>query len=483
MVSALVMPAVPVPPFPTVTVVCAYEVSAQFDFNHRLAYYLSILFLLIAPVHRILTPLVSSFVVLYGLFNVVYAGGLAALSTRLGPSLDIYPLHAILLVSTYAFATLIFCRTNAIKGKRAWGAVMRWFFIMWAGFVLANTGKDLFEKRTAKSMMAEVECRPLAGTHCGERHFFVNNALACRNPCSAPKTGDITLPGQALLKPVVWGTVYNVGATMKFAPRARPDLAWSEMAIIVLFGIALSLTLWLNFFTNPRLTRNTVFSLFGRRGASAIRNSVAKMVAFTWFAWSYLALLLVALALPAVVGVQEVLLRAYPVSRSCNMRAWLPWIVGMALCTALYAGVRKRVARFWQQRQRRVEKMQAALADVKVRSEEPGTAAELKTAVDALLVQADKYKRFVRRCAGKVEEHCKIADGIVEPRKVDGFRDALQELHEWWADPLGEMQYQQLDAKIPAADEEKALLAERYADEERRSSVDEPVEKLSEMEA
>jgi hypothetical protein len=451
-------------PFPPVNVVCAYEVSSHFDFNHRLAYYLSILFILTAPSHRVLTPLVCSFIVLYGAYNVVYAIGLTAMPMRLGPSLDIFPLHSLLLSTTYAFSALVFCRKHTVKSRKQWGVLMRGFFIFWTGFVVANFGKDHFEKKVAKRMMAEVtECKSVSETTIGDGFFAVSEDIACLNPCASPSTvSGIMLPGQSNLKPILWGRLFKTGEALKFSPKQLGDLTLNEVIIVVLFGIALSLTLWVNFYTSPRITRNTVFSIFGRRGASSARNGLAKLTALAWFTWSYFAIMLVAAALPFVVSVQEILLRDYPVARTCSMKAWLPWVLGMALFTTMFLRLRTKIRSFIKARQNRVKKLNSALEEMKA-VVETSENTKLKETFETVTTQLEKLQKFAKRCAGAVEPPAELPTGVAEPREVKSFCDGLRELGEWWTQPFGGETHA---TPLPSADEEKALLAAHYADEE-----------------
>lgn len=239
----------------SVSVLCAYPVSGIYDVNHRLAHYLALAIILLAPRHRWITPAAIAFVTLYSLFSTLYVGALSIAPTRLGPSLDVFSLNSIFLVNTYALATAVFCRSDIIKGKRGWLSTIRAFVWLWVGFVTASLAKSNFEKFAQKAAV-EVQCFAENATNNPANIFSIGNGLACENPCVVPET-SVAHRLQEQLSPMVWGSLDR--ATNSFSKMAIPSLSFTEYAIVILFAVALASTLWINFFTVSRIdtTKNS----------------------------------------------------------------------------------------------------------------------------------------------------------------------------------------------------------------------------------
>ncbi|QDS70629.1 hypothetical protein FKW77_000703 [Venturia effusa] len=437
---------------PSVEVLCALPMSDIYDQNHRAAYYLALGFVVLAPVHRWLTPAALSFVVLYSLFSTLYIFALFIAPTRLGPTLDVFPLHSLLLVNTYALAAVVFCRSSLIRGRRAWVKCMRMFVWQWGGFMVVNWIKMSFEK-VARSSVKAVQCHA-ENTSSPANLFSIGHGFACENPCATSAGELIISPAQAQIRPVLWGTID--AATKKFTAMPRPELTSTDYAIVILFGIALSSTLWLNFFTSPQITRNAVFAtLTHGKADSRVRVGLAKIAALTWYTWSYLCIATVGLALPFVGYVQEAILSRYPVANNtCIMKQWLPWAFAVALALIRVAAWRRRKADTKAMRACRIRRFNAALRQLQGHGDHMPLLPEHSTSTSATDTAEVSEKAEVKE-APVQKSHLKIAD----VRKIDGFMDGVSELKGWWVNPAGNSSDKEADKEFPTADEEKALLA------------------------
>jgi hypothetical protein len=293
---------------PSVSVLCAYPVSEIYSLQHRYVHYAALTFLIVAPVHRWMTPAAMGLVGMYSLFSTFYLIALFIAPTRLGPTLDIFPIHSILLTNTYAMATVVFCRSALVKPRRSFALFARLFVWLWGGFVLATLDKYSFEI-LAKKITKTVQCYADNSTSVPANVFSAGHGFACDNPCASSSADGLILhPAQGQIRPILWGTID--AATKSFSEMPSPSFSFGECSVVILFGIALSMTLWANFYTSPQTTRNTVFAIFTReRKDSRVRVAIAKTLALAWYTWSFLALLTIALAFPFVGYVQEQLLQ------------------------------------------------------------------------------------------------------------------------------------------------------------------------------
>lgn len=157
-------------------------------------------------------------------------GALAIAPTRLGPSLDIFPLNSIFLVNTYAIAAVVFCRSDLIKGKRQWMKCTRGFVWSWLAFVTATFSKGAFE-RMAKRVATEVQCFAENSTS-STNLFSIGNGLACENPCSTPSSASAAYQIQEQLSPILWGRLDD---TNTFEAMPIPDLSNVEYLIVCQF--------------------------------------------------------------------------------------------------------------------------------------------------------------------------------------------------------------------------------------------------------
>jgi len=449
---------------PSVSVLCAYPVSDVFDQRHRAAYYVALAIIVLAPIHRWLTPAAFSFVSLYSLFSTFYIVALFVAPTRLGPTLDVFPLHSVLLVNTYALATVVFCRSNLIKGRRGWARCMRMFILLWGGFLMANFTKMSFERMT-KKITRDVPCFTENSASSPVNVFSIGNGLACENPCARSSDSLVFHPAQDQIRPILWGSVDAI--TKQFKSMPHPSLSTTDYMIVILFGVALSSTLWLNFFTSPQITRNAVFATFARgRTDSGVRVGIAKVIALTWFIWSYFALLIVAIALPFVAYVQEMLLSRYPTAgNTCIVKQWLPWAIGVCLALVKVAVWRRRRQQCAKIRACRVRRFNNALRQLRCHAEHMPLLPEHQ---DGTQLPEDSPSQTASSEKSEEPEPAKQSEAstkkfriqIAEVRKINGLFDGLRELKAWWVNPSGEQGQQ--TSNLPSADEEKALLKEHY---------------------
>jgi hypothetical protein len=450
---------------PSVSVLCAYPVSPLYDASHRYFYYACLAVILALPRHKWVTPAAFAFVTLYSVFSTLYVGALAIAPTRLGPSLDIFPLSSLFLTNTYALAAGVFCRTKLIKGKRGWLRCVRSFVWLWIGFITANLTKSMFEKM-AQRVAVDVQCYAEDSATAPANIFSIGNGISCENPCAIPATSALHRI-QEQLTPILWGSVDS--QTKEFTQMPIPSLTTKEYAVVILFAVALASTLWLNFFTSPQITRNTIFAALTRgKTDSRVRVSMAKIAALVWFGWSYFTLLLVALAVPFISYVQEKILAKYPVEKTslCAMaiaRQWLPWIVAVAVFMIKIAFWRRRREAMSKEKACRIRRFNTALRQLQASTDQvsllPGHHIHHES-------QAGKgCAAEIREPSPSVpQETVKHSFSINEPRKVDGVTDTLGELKDWWKDPAGTPVHSQ-DENSPAADEEKALLGEHFEEE------------------
>jgi hypothetical protein len=425
----------------SVDVICAYPVSEIYNVQHRAVYYTALAFLVLLPVHRWLTSAALSLVVIYSFATTFYVVGLFLIPSRLGPTLDVYPISSILLVNTYAIATVVFCKPTSIKGKRRWAMVTRLFIWLWGGFMLSNFVKSSFEKKLTSSLTA-VDCHSGTSSTLGNV-FSAGQGLSCHNPCSAQHAA------------VVWGTLDG----LEFSAYPRPSLSAYEYLVVIAFGIALSLTLWVNFFTSPQTTRNTVFAIFtrSRRDARGIRSALAKMTALIWFTWSYVALGLVALALPFVAYVQEELLKRYPVANTmCLVKQYLPWAIGIVIALFKVAAVRRKRQEAVKLRAERRTRLSNALATLRLQVEQMDEPEHQSSGPVSRSTNSPPS-------ADKSEAPKTYKIEITKVRKINGFLDHFVELREWWANPAG---LEEVHDSPPSVDEEKALLKDHYEQKE-----------------
>jgi len=428
-------------------VICAYPVNDIYNLNHRALYYLALGLIVLGPVHRWLTPAALSIVVLYSLATTFYVGALYIAPNRLGPTLDVFPLHSILLTNTYAMAACVFCRSSMIKGKRRWAMVTRMFIWLWGGFMLAGYVKSSFEKKLT-SNLTTVDCSE--NSTLSGNTFSAAQGLTCQNPCSTPGHSAI-----------IWGSLDLAAKTFSAYP--RPDLSTCEYLVVVAFSIALSATLWLNFYTSPQTTRNAVFAIFtrSRRDARGIRSTLAKTVALAWYTWSYLCLLMVALALPFVAWVQEELLKRYPVANTmCLVKQFLPWVLGTVVGLCKVVAIRRRRKEAVEARNSRRTRLNNALANLRLQVEQAGLPEQQPSAEQA---PSDITTTEQAAPAEKSEPPKTFKMLITKARKINGFFDHFGELREWWTNPTGE---EIVADSLPTVDEEKALLKDHYEQQE-----------------
>jgi hypothetical protein len=237
----------------------------------------------------------------------------------------------------------------------------------------------------------------------------------------------------------------------------RPELTYVDYAIVILFGVALSSTLWLNFFTSPQITRNAVFATLTRgKTDSRVRVGLAKTAALAWYSWSYLAIVVVGLALPFVGYVQEAILKRYPVAKdTCIVKQWLPWLFAVAFALIRVAAWRRRKADTKVMRACRIRRFNAALRQLQGHGDHvPLLPEHCVPSPDAKTPDVSEKVEIkeapVKKC------YLDIADA----RKVDGFMDGVRELKGWWVNPTGNSSGEHVEANnnLPSADEEKALL-------------------------
>jgi len=389
------------------------------------------------------------------MFSTLYVGALSIAPTRLGPSLDIFPLNSLFLTNTYALAAAVFCRPDIIKGKRGWLACVRAFVWLWVGFVTATWAKSSFE-RFAQDAAVEVQCFAENAANSPANIFSIGDGLACENPCAIPAS----FVAHGFPSPVVWGHLNT--ATNSFSKMTIPSLSVSEYAVVILFAVALASTLWVNFFTSPQITRNTIFAgLTQGKTDSRVRVFLAKIAALTWYSWSYFALLLVALAPPVVSWVQEQILVRYPVAQDgCLIRQWLPWVIGVAIFLVKVAVWRRRREAWSKEKACRIRRFNTALRTLQSNAEHTHVLPEHHPIDEKPTLAATEQSAPPSRPASPVpglQQTKKHRIEIAETRKVRGLKDTAVELKEWWCNPLGVK-----DDDSAAADEEKALLKDHF---------------------
>jgi len=439
----------------TVSVLCAFPVSTIYDFNHRFAYYVALAIILVAPRHRWFTPAAIAFVTLYSLFSTLYIAAISIAPTRLGPTLDVFALNSLFLTNTYALATVVFCRSDIIRGKRGWVQCMRSFVWLWVGFITATLAKSRFE-RFAQDATVEVQCFARDAAHSAENLFAFGKDLACVNPCVVPET-SVAHRLQEQLSPMVWGSLNPT--TNSFSKMAIPELSMSEHLIVILFAVALASTLWVNFFFTKTITRNTIFAALVRgKTDSRMRVWGAKIAAAAWYGWSYLVLLLVACSTPFVSYVQEQLMVRYSVAQSsCLAKQWLPWIIGVAIFLIKIAAHRRRREVLSKEKACRIRRFNTALRTLQGSTEHaellPEHLVPDEKSAPVEIEQAIPVSRPATPTPG-LHPGKKHRIDIVEPRKVDGLRDTFVELKEWWCNPTGVLASEESSTTDP----EKALL-------------------------
>jgi len=225
-----------------------------------------------------------------------------------------------------------------------------------------------------------------------------------------------------------------------------------EYFVVVLFAVALASTLWLNFFTSPQITRNTVYAALSGSRTGGIRVGIAKIGALLWYSWSYFTLLLVALAVPGVSWVQEMLLARYPVVKhTCLVKQWLPWVIGVALFLVKVAFWRRRRESLAKEKACRIRRFNTALRQLQGNTDQVSLLPE-----HHIQQEANMEKTAVVEEIDTPQKCGKHRIEIAEARKVSGFVDTCSELKTWWMNPLGSK-----DEGFPSADEEKALLQEQ----------------------
>ncbi|KAF2435417.1 hypothetical protein EJ08DRAFT_337004 [Tothia fuscella] len=444
---------------PEVSVLCSYPVSDIYNYQHRYVYYAALAFIALAPKHKWMTPASLALVGVYTIFSILYAVVLFIAPTRVGPTLDIFPIHSILLTNTYAMAAVVFCRSELVRPRRHWARCSRMFAWLSAGFFLATLDKMAFEK-LAKKVTKTVQCFADNSTSLPVNPFSVGHGLACQNPCAFNGASSLIMhPAQDEIRPILWGTLDAV--TKTFADIPTPNMSTQEHLIVILCAVALSSTLWLNFATSPQITRNTVFAIFTRgRKESRVRVAIAKVLALAWFGWSWLAMLAIALSLPGVTWVQESLLERYPVAHTmCIGKQWAPWVFAMAV-------VLLRVAVFRHKRQEAIKSKQARRARMTRVMDSLRMAVESAPLLPAHHPSSDGTieTNFQEEPVSSIQQTqstvTKHRIDIVEIRKINGFIDGFVELGEWWNNPHGEEKTD--SAQLPSADEEKALLQDHY---------------------
>jgi hypothetical protein len=241
--------------------------------------------------------------------------------------------------------------------------------------------------------------------------------------------------------------------------------------VIVTAAIAVTSTLWLNFFTNPQTTRNAVFAIFTRsRGESrGIRSAIAKTIALLWYTWSYFCLLLVAIAFPGVIWVQEEILKRYPVANTmCLAKQYLPWVLGMIVGVLKVAAVRRRRREAAKVRSSRRTRLNKALASLRTQMEKAGLSAQQISADTfssdgATKSPGEGVPADTAAPAETSETPQTFKLPIAQSRKIDGFFDHFKELGQWWVNPAGE---EEVRDSLPSMDEEKALLKDHYSQQE-----------------
>lgn len=306
----------------------------------------------------------------------------------------------------------------------------------------------------ARHSVKEVQCH-VENTSSSVNMFSIGHGFACENPCASSASGLIVSPAQAQIRPILWGSID--AATKQFTAMPHPDLTCTDYAVVILFGIALSSTLWLNFFTSPQVTRNAVFAALTRgKTNSSVRVGLAKTAALAWYSWSYFAIVIVGLALPFVGYLQEVILKRYPVAKdTCIMKQWLPWAFAVAFALIRLAAWRRRKADTKAMRASRIRRFGAALRQLQSHGDQvPLLPEHANNAPDAKIAE-ESEKTDVKEPAAK-RNHLNIAD----TRKIDGLIDGVHELKDWWVNPVGNSSDEHMDAnnEFPSADEEKALL-------------------------
>lgn len=321
--------------------------------------------------------------------------------------------------------------------------------------MVVNWIKMSFEKM-ARSSVKAVLCHA-ENSSSPANLFSIGHGFACENPCATSAGELVVSPAQAQIRPILWGTIDAV--TKEFNSMPRPQLTSTDYVIVILFGIALSSTLWLNFFTSPQITRNAVFATLTRgKTDSRVRVGLAKIAALTWYSWSYLCIAIVGLALPFVGYVQEAILSRYPVAKNtCIMKQWLPWAFAVAFALIRVAAWRRRKADTKAMRACRIHRFNVALRQLQGHGDHvpllpehsnntPESTPEARTAEVSEKTEAEE--------APAKKSYLNIADA----RKIDGFMDGVRELKGWWVNPAGNSSGEEANNEFPTADEEKALL-------------------------
>jgi len=320
----------------------------------------------------------------------------------------------------------------------------RGFVWSWLAFVTATFSKGAFE-RMAKRVATEVQCFADNSTSSANL-FSIGNGLACENPCSSPPSAFAAHQIHEQLSPILWGRLDD---TNTFEAMPIPDLSNVEYLIVILFATALASTLWVNFFTSPQITRNTIFATLNGSRTGGIRVGIAKIAALVWYAWSYSTLLLVALAVPGVSWVQEMLLVRYPViEHTCLVKQWLPWVIGVALSLVKVAFWRRRRETLAKEKACRIRRFNTALRQLQGNTDQVSLLPEHHVQGESSMEKTDVAPAVPKDGKHRIE--------IAESRKVSGVVDTFSELKTWWMDPTGK------EVKdFPSADEEKALLMEQ----------------------
>ena len=425
----------------TVAAICAHEVSSNFDVYHRVAFYASILYLFIAPRHRILDPFAYAYFLLYGAFSVVYGIALYLAPDRLGPSLDVYPTLGSSGICMIGAMTLAYCRPGRIPGAKGWVLFGYAIKAAWLGVTVGSWARDGFVKHTVKAMMVEMQCTAAAGDlGSSGRLFFPGGGLACRDPCAPANASGV---GQAVLKPILWGSLCEAdGAPTSFCPKSTTisGLSWTGLVCVVVF-LAAAATDQLNFWNNARVTRNLVYYLFGGHGASAARRGIAKGLAALWFAWSYVSLATAVFLLVTGVAAQELGLTDYPAAATSSWKGALLWIAGTVVVAVALVSHGE-------------SKGQAEVIDT-ASPEKVELLKQLGEIVGKLKAEEDKANAKPKR--GFALDDIHIAVDFTQPRAVAGFWDAVDELGEWWNDPV-DSDYLAARSMLDCGAEEKRML-------------------------
>jgi len=350
------------------------------------------------------------------------------------------------LVNTYALAAAVFCRPDLIKGRRQWMKCTRGFVWSWLAFVTATFTKSSFEK-IAKRVATDVQCFAENSTSTPANLFSIGKGLACENPCLVPSSLSAAHQIQEQLSPILWGSLD--AETNTFHSMPIPNLSNMEYFVVILFAMALASTLWINFFTSPQITRNTVFVVLSGSRTGGIRVGIAKIGALLWYGWSYFALLLVVLAVPGVSWVQEMILARYPVAKhTCLVKAWLPWVIGVALVLVKVAFWRRRRETLAKEKACRIRRFNTALRQLQGNTTQVSLLPEHQVQQEVDMEKTEAAEEIAPPQKHRIE--------IAETRKVSGLMDTCSELKTWWMNPMGSK-----DEGFPSADEEKALLMEK----------------------